>query len=914
MPKPNETPYDIRVWIYPGADPAGTPTTWGIPLDISAYVRHPGNDGGAPIVYTVGRGDEAAQVDASTMSLTLDNRTGLFSTKNVAGALYGKIRRNTPIVMGQVCGYDSFNRTTVGTIGTSESGQTWTFGSFWTCDGANLVHTTTAANQASYATMNEGGSADFDMTFTASATAATTGGPVVASAIQRVPASGDSVLFKLNFQPAGVLETQIQRQSVGPGGNVSSSVTTVAGGWAANDVWNVRAQRTGADVRLKVWKVATSEPATWSTVWSEPYLRSGELGLHGWRQSTNTNAGNYVLKFDALRIISLEYTGNVVQWPVRWDKRGDNSWAPIQAAGILRRLQQGKGPIKSPLTSQLGAYNPTGWWTLEDAAGSTSFASQVLGGGVAYSSGVTAAGDNSLPGSGPCPTLSATNGVIRGKTNNRLKVGLGTITGFSAMFFTKFAGGMPTSKTAVATITAWGGGAPTWQLSVDANNYWMEALNLDGGVISSKVNAFAQDPSQWIAWQLETSTVGGITTWSSISHQVGNVDYFAQTDSFAMTGYPLSAVGFTLGGSNLPTGTAFSQVWLGENTLPFVTDSFSLVSNGYLGETAGDRLTRVCQDNGIPFALEPGTTDLVGAQPIAKVFDVLKQAADADGGILYEAGNGLGYRPRSARYRQAVELPLSVAAGQIDDPPEPIDDDQRYRNKWTVTNDGGSFAVVQDDAEIAANGLYEDSATLVLYSDDYALLQAGWRLYLGTWPDLRWPGLSINLARNPSLVATWRKCRYGPRMTVATGLLQVQGSDPDVIVEGYTATLWPGGWAIGMNCSTAKVWDINTLDDDLERLDATSSTVATALGTTTGTSLVVSNNGDPWSTWAPTSQFPTEVPFTILLNGETMSVTNVGDLSGNNQTLTVVRGTNGGAKTHVVGETVSLAFPMIIAL
>lgn len=902
-------PYDMRLWIYPGANPSGTPTTWGLPLDVSAYVRYPGNDGGQAASYTVGRSDEASQVDAATLSLTLDNRTGLFSTKNVASTLYGKLRRNTPLVMGMTTGFDTFTRTVVGGIGTSDSGQTYTLGSFWSVDGAALNHTTTAANQASVATMNLAGSADFDMTFTTTIGAVATGAAVVASGLQQIDSS-NYMTWKLNFQPAGVLEAQFQRIG-GAGGTASTTAVTIAGGYAASDTWAVRCQRTGSDVRMKAWRPSSgSEPAAWTTTWVEPYIRAGELGLLGWRLVGNTNAGSYVLKFDNLTIVGLEFVGNVVQWPNRWNKTASNSWAPIQAAGILRRLQQGKGPIRSPLTRQLPAYGPTAYWPLEDDAGAAVMASNVFGVPPAYIAGVLPSGDNSLVGAGPAPTLSATSGVIRGKTSKRVT---GGVLGFSAMWFTKFPGSLPASKTAVTTIFSTGK-AIQYVFSVNATTTFLDAYDTDGTLLSSASGLFSpQDPNQWIAWQLETDVVAANTVWTLISHQVGQATYFFSTSSHAST-VASSAIGFQHGGTNLPVGTAFSQTWLGPNTLPFVTDSFSLVSAGYLGETAGDRLTRLCFEEGISFTLEPGVTDQIGVQPQTNILQALRLAADADGGILYESGAGLGYRPRSARYKQAVDLALTVAARQIDEPPEPTDDDQRYRNKWTVTNDGGSYASAQDDAEIAANGLYEDAVTLTLFSDDQAAFQAGWRLYLGTYPDLRWPGLSLNFGANPSLIPSWRKRRYGMRIQVVTGLTQVQGSDPDVIVEGYTATLWPHGWTVSLNCSTAKAWDINTLDDDLERMDAASSTVQTAVATPTATSMVVTNNGDTYSTWAPTSTMPAEVPFTIQVNGEFMTVTNVGDLSGNNQTLTVTRGINGGAKTHAVGETVSLAYPMILAL
>jgi hypothetical protein len=904
-------PYDIRVWLYPGANPAGTPTDWGVPLDVSAYVRQPGDDGGSALSYTVGRQDEASQVDASTLDLTLDNRSGMFSTKNVASPLYGKLRRNTPLVMGMTTGFDSFNRTAAAP-GTSDSGQTYASNASWATTGAALTYTAATAGTAGTLVMAGSGSADYDGTFQTTAPAAVSTGAVCLVAGLQYENANSYLLFKVNFDLGGALNASMQRVQTG---NSDSSTPVAVGTYTAGSVWNVRFQRTGRDLRIKVWAAAGAEPATWTTTWVDDYVKPGDLGLFGWRLPGNTNAGSVVFTFDALNLIGLEFIGNVVQWPVRWNKRSTNSWAPIQAAGILRRLQQGKGPIRSPLTRQLGAYAPTGWWTLEDSNGADSFASQLGGVPPAYMNGVLPAGDSTLPGAGPAPTLSATNGIIRGSTRGRVK---SPVKGFSAMFFTNLASGVPTTITRMASISSTGA-AVRWDISLTFSSpvtlLTVEAKDSDGTVLSSNFSTMSIDPTRgWVAWQLETDVVGANTSWSCIYHLVGAADYYASTGSHASTASS-SATGFVLGGTNYPVGTGFSQMWLGPNTLPFVAASFSLVSNGYAGELAADRLTRLCFEEGIPFSLEAGVTDPVGTQPQTNILQALRNAADADMGILYERGSGLGYRPRSARYSQSVDLALTVAAGQIDDPPEPIDDDQRYRNKWTITNDEGSYAVAQDDVEIASSGLYEDAATLTLFSDDYAAYQAGFRLYLGTWPDLRWPGLSLDFARNPGLIPGWRKRRYGFRLQVATGLPQVLGADPDVIVEGYSATLHPYGWTVTLNCSTATAWDIGTLDDGLTRADADNSVLANAVATVTAGVITTDNGGDPGNTWAPTSTMPGEVPFNVLVNGEVMTVINVGDIfSTTKQNLTVMRGINGGAKTHAAAEQVTLAKSAYVAM
>lgn len=63
--------------------------TW---VDITSYVRI-----AAGIRIVRGRLDEQSQPNATTCTMTLDNRDGRFSPRNASGAYYGYIGRNTPI-------------------------------------------------------------------------------------------------------------------------------------------------------------------------------------------------------------------------------------------------------------------------------------------------------------------------------------------------------------------------------------------------------------------------------------------------------------------------------------------------------------------------------------------------------------------------------------------------------------------------------------------------------------------------------------------------------------------------------------------------------------------------------------------------------------------------------------------------
>jgi len=898
-------PFTVKLWIYPGANPAASPSAWGLQQDVSAYIRHPGSDGGQPVSYTAGRQDEAAQVDAGTISLTLDNRDGRFSTHNALGPWAGLLDTNTPYRFGVQSGYDSFNRT-ASSLGTSDSGLVWG-GNTYATNGSVALGSLASANTANQVRLIDSGSADYEMLFTASCSVVTTGGAFIASG-QQWADPNNILIYGLEFSPAGVLVAKIQSYVNAVGYNQVGSSSTLPYTYAAGDRFRVRCQRDGAEVRMKAWPELGTEPVAWQAVGTESALPPGDLGFYTWRTSGVTNVGVIVASYDNFETTAIEQSGTVVQWPVRWDKSGNNSWAPISGAGILRRLQNGKTNRKSPLTRQLAAYSPTGFWPLEDATGSVSFAATVPGTQPGLFKNVNLAADSTLPGSSVSPVFANDAGWIKVSSNKNH-----SSDGFSAMFFTKFSA-IPSGKTAFCTLQTTGR-AVRWVISIDSANTYVDAYDSDDNLLSSAVNAFApQDPLQWMSWQLETAISGGNTSWSFLSNQVGQATYYVQAGSHSST--VISQVRSMVIGSKTLSGLAVADLWMGPNTLPFVTDSFSLVSDGYRSELASDRIRRICLEEGIPVTIEAGVSDPCGPQQEASALDSLRAAEAADMGILYERGTGLGYRPRSARYRQSVLMALTVAAGQIDDPPEPIMDDQRRANSVTVSRVGGSSATVTDAANVARIGYYPGpTPSLNVYTDDVLPWHAGWRVYLGTRRDLRWPGLSLDLARNPSLLPFWRKRAYGPRIQVTTGKPQVLGSDPDVIVEGYAVQLWPTGWKVKLAASSAQGWDVYTLDDDLERMDADNSTLDTAVTTTVATTIQVTNNGDAGNTWVPTSLYPAEVPFYIRVDQEVMTVTNVGDIfSTTKQTLTVTRNVNGAANTHAAGAAVSLAYPMIIAL
>lgn len=913
MTTSNAVPFSPIVRIYPGGEPADA-DTWGVGYDISTKVRYPGSDGGQPITYRGGRPDEAATVDPGEMSLTLDNRAGEFSTENPLGTYYPLLRRGTPITLSMVTGEDTFSTAAGSGWPTSSSGLAWSRSGVdadWTVAGGVGTRTFGAANTQGFARMVGAAARDVDVTVVVAVPNVATGAALAVGPMLRYTDSSNYYSCRLEFNSTGTLTVKIRRHSTAAGDADIAEINPIpSSSYSAGQRWRVRAQASGSTIRLKYWLESGSQPDAWSLSVEDTANQGVECGLYFLRANGNTNAVGPHFNVDNFAAEAYEFTGSVIKWPVRWDKSGNNCWAPITAAGPLRRLRQGTGTLKSPLARQLPAYGPTGYWPLEDGPQATQFASAVTGVAAAARSGVfvSPASDTSLAGATQSPTFTNATASIRGYTPKRQ-----TGTGFAFMFLVKLQA-LPAAKTKVASFKG-SGRVVTWNIYIDQlANLTTEGIETDGTILINDSTGLGADPLGWIAHQIEAEWVAGTVTWAHIWHQVGDTDFLAHSSTFASTATPRVYWWQLGGGLSDLSGAAWSHVWIGENTLPFVGDTFMLVSDGYRGELASDRITRLSMEEGVSVVVEPGTSAALGAQPRNNFLDAIDSAADADYGIRYEAGNGLGFRPLSARYNQDVTFALSVAAGEIDEPPEPVLDDQRVRNDWTVARTDGSSAQVVDEVHIAAEARYEDSSTINVQTDDVLADHAGWRLYLGTRKGWRWPGIQLNFARNPTLIPTWRGRPFAPRMTVTSGLDQVGDADPDVIVEGYDCTLWPHGWTADLACSDAKPWDQLTLDGGL-RLDAETDTDGTATTTvnealdTTETGIdVVTETGLP--VWAATAEINGTV---ITTGGEEMTVSATTG-AGSSQTLTAARSANGIVKSHVTGGGVYLAQPTYLSL
>ena len=902
----------IKLWLYPGANPAQASTLWGpYETDISQYVRRPGQDGGAPVQYSWGKQDESTQTDASNMTLTLDNRDGRFSTDNLFGTYYGLIDINTPIRMGVVVGTETWNRTVTGALGPAAG-----WGAMSPPSLGSWINSSAGSGTTTYSADGTKGLVAFANTVTSLAIAdglqgrdvdiVTTVYPVQA-ATGASTGGGHSVRYtdtsnlnttSVEFNAAGDVTVKIRSVIAGVQTELAAINPMPATSYTAGVPWKIRTQADGSTIRMKAWSAASAEPTTWTLSATEPTNQGTGVGTYTGRFSGNTNTGA-IIGYEDFTVTAIEFTGYVYSWPLQWDITGNNSWAPIAAGGILRRLRQGTNPVVSPLTSQLRVTaDSVGYWPMEDGTSSNSLATLKANGRVALISGVTAAGDTSLAGATQSPTMDADNSIIRCYVSTGVNSGG---TGFAAMTFFKLQS-IPSVKTRVATVYPKTGNVASYAFSVDALNTILEAFDSTGALITSVANGFATDLTTWNAWQLETDNTlsGGNTTATGIIHQVGKTDYFAQVINISGTTLQNVSQIALQGGQ----GAAFAHTWLGRNTLPFVTDSFSLVSSGYATERAADRFARVAGEAGITYAIRGGGTlksAQMGPQKESRTLAILQSCVDTDYGVMAERSEGLEFIPKAARFNAASLYTFSKVAGEIGQVPTPTRDDQRLKNKWTVNRVNGSTAIYQNDASVARNGPWEDSVTVNSLDDSNLLSQGSWRAYIGTNGRLRWPNVGLNFARAPQLAKVWRQRFYGWRFGVSTGLTQVAGNEPDLIMEGFAASLDPDVWAITMNCTDAGTWQVGNLGGN--RLAAKFTTLGATL-TTTGTTLTfsISSALERWRPGLSTAS--------VIVNSEEIALGTISAVSGTGpwtQTVTgCTRSVNGVVKTHALAESVTV--------
>lgn len=615
----------------------------------------------------------------------------------------------------------------------------------------------------------------------------------------------------------------------------------------------------------------------------------------------------------------VRFVGEIPAWPKRWDPTGDDRTVSVEAAGILRRLGTGARPLRSALfRAMIGLPRFAAWWPLEDGAGS-----RIAGTPYADQAPLRATGEVEFTAQ---PAGGTGGGAQFGSTGKLLGAVEGCPADWLVCAWFDVPADMPEgSTTPVLQWTTPGNAAATyWSVHAEQGagaRFVLEVANSDS-VITRTLNVTidARGRGPYRVMVMASNFNGTHTdTGLSVGSGSGSTSPADETVSSTMSvgpPAPIVQVGINRSvASGLEYSGTVSHVIVSRELSKWdIWDTYQ-AGSGYAGETAGDRVARLCVEEGIPLQLQGDTADTVpmGPQLPDTLLTLLAECAEADGGLLGEqrAEVGLRYRTRASQYNTSPDVTLTY--GQTAPPLEQTDDDQHVRNDVTVSREGGSSArVVRTDGPLSVSappdgvGPYAEEVTLNLADDSTLADQAGWRVHLGTWDEPRYPSLTLWLHKDPSLVSTVSSLDARSHIRITSTPAWVSTEDVHLLVSGYTEALAPYAWTLQVNAVPQGPWRVGLLDTSSRRLDTAGSRLAAAVTSTATTMSVATTSGPVWTT------DPGEFPLDVLIGGERVTVTGVSG-GASPQTFTVVRSANGVVKPHTVNTPVNVAEPFILS-
>jgi hypothetical protein len=890
------------------------------------------------ITITRGRSDEGQAIDPAEMQLTLDNRSGNYSPRNPAGIYFGQIGRNTKIRYWVANGeprlrFESGSGSNQfympDTAGISITGDidlrsditlpTWRPSS----DSSSVATTAylgiykgtvnvsyrlalEPTGELTFEWTSGGGSTASKITSDQPVPGATTGRKAVRVTLDVNNGSGGKTASFYHSSDDTMSGTWILFSTITSAGTTSIFNSTESLG----TVTHMNGTEINAiEIRNGIAGSVAANPIFTAQA-------SGTTSFNDGTGNTWTRAGTGLF----LDNKHYRFWGDASAWPVKWDRSGNDVYTQITCNGMTRRLGQGSTPLKSAMRRGIPAIGSdlVAYWPLEDGLDATSLAP-----------GITGVSNGRIIGR---PTLSSYSNFIASDDvpsvgTGRLYLQVPHYTNTDE-FQVRFVMHVPPNTIPNNTVLM--------RIKTNSSLGWIDWIYQTGdivlfetytnlGILSLTTASFDitdQVNGQDARISLEFNKNGTGVDLKIVALPIGEDSGLTYSETNAS---------ITLGSCTSllinPNGADLGDFAIGhvtvEKNITSVFDSAHALERAYRGEAAHYRIERLCDENDIPINLRGGGEDaeFLGYQGRGDLVTLLRESAAADGGFLIEQrdADALYYRTRESVYNQPARASIAYSDNNLQSF-EPVEDDQRTRNKVTVQRDSGQSATIEDtDSVLSTNdppdgvGIYDESATISLYSDEQAVHQACWRVRLGTVDEARYPTVEINLA-HPDFATDQALTRQILSLDVGD---RIEITDPPVwlppeaigqIVQGYHETIAQFEHTIAFNCAPAAPYRAAVYEghpDHLARYSNENTVTNEALDTTeTGINIIYSAGPD-WT--------HADGDYDIMINGERMTVTGVSG-SGGTQTFTVTRSVNGIVASHTTGANVRLFEPSYYAL
>jgi hypothetical protein len=621
---------------------------------------------------------------------------------------------------------------------------------------------------------------------------------------------------------------------------------------------------------------------------------SQSTGTTSWSDGLGT-PNTWTLRASA-EITNADYRfwGETGKLPQRWDSSGRDVTVPVVASDIVQRLMQGAKPLRSPIYRNLTQNTLVGYWPLEDGGATTSHPSAVVG-LPGFIREASFGADVDLPGSAGKLGFSNDNGYASGNADPRITGS----TGINYMlFYFKFES-LPVSPVTIMNFYQAQGTVYRVDLVVSSTSYTINFRTSTGFVYDTFTSGFGAggEPNQWIAMRVMlTQTNPALTTWEWAWYPVGGSVIFGQSGSYAgRAGRPRSWISYEFAGK---ANFNLAHVALAREDLGFTSYDFTNSTNGYTGEPADLRFARLCREERFRAWIigrrtnssNTSTAEKMGAQRPSTLINLLQECTDLVDGIMYGPRDKFGLTLRMwANIINRTTVDLDYTANHLSGSIEPDEDDSLIRNDVTVTRpSGGQGHAVQTSGPLNVNdpatdpdgvGVYDVSLPRVAFEDTRLPALAEYEKFLGTWDELRYKKVTVQLQRrpfvnSPTLTAQVRRLDLGRALKITNLPAWLPPEDVELLIRGYTETLKNFAQEITWNTSPYGPYRVNDLTGSANsrRRVGAESTLLAAAATSSATSLTLyTPRGKLWrrSSGAPTGTYP----MNVTIAGEQVSAT-----------------------------------------
>lgn len=682
---------------------------------------------------------------------------------------------------------------------------------------------------------------------------------------------------------------------------------------------------------MKAQRVAISRPSAWLARGTKAAPTTCDLTLKNlgspgpW--SYQTPGSTYYGVFQVgtqLRVkrgSRYRFWGEISDIELSADSTGRFPYARIQAGGALQNQSVTGKPIRGTLFREFlsDVYYGTSivaYWSFEENTGATTVASSFTGIAAGRITGdFNFAADTDLPGASPGMPTPESGSVFRALVPAAAWPAshISTSTAWTTVFMFKPISA-PASNTVIMSFAATGYVKRYDLVLSSANILSLLAYDSTGAVVWPTDGVdLADDPDfigRWCVASISAREFAGGPDWLvslgiTLVEDVEDGAFSSNSVSYDVTAnaatQPIGAISITSPGSGTMS-IGHLSLWTGIAG----TNLIRLAAQGQVGETGSTRIDRVSDENTITLSVR-GThsagNGTLGAQPQGSLLDVYQDAADSDGGMLFDTRDSLGisYVTRMSLYNQLPSV--DFAWSNFQEQPAPNVRNTLLRNDVEVSRPAGtrSRVTIPDGdtrhyttqtpgstgtTDVIGVGVRDTSFTINTETDAQTRHQASWYAHILAHKSTRIDDLEVELSRatfetNTTLRDQILDLDIGRFVRLSGQPTWVPPESIELLVHGYRELMDKFTHQIIFQTASALPWEVEILDTGGMTLAApiTSGSTSLKLGTSLGPEgstitepYHVSTGGEAMTVTALTTDTPAYIAVGAAAHGNNASV------------------------------------------